>query len=468
MNNKTFGELLRDARLRTTYQTQEAFAAYLDRLGVSYTRKTISQWETNTRKPPNRLTYLKLLKALAEAHGITLITEVNHMLAAAGEGLVTETEQQEHFPTLHFGNLWPNLPNKYHEKLFGREDAVSRLAAELVNPLGKSVIVISGLGGIGKTALAHETAERVLSTGYFTNVLWESAKAEMYEDKHITIRTSRSTDWQSLVHRYATQLGLPIASNFQQVEAEVRFRLRGGGYLVVMDNLETIEAAIEVAHKLHELVNPTASAKPSKVLITSRERLTRLSYTFDYFIGGLEPIPATEFLYQNAESRNIAFIDRDPMIEERIYNTTKGMPLAIILINSQRVAGQTVDEILERIEKTTNERELYQFIYWDLWQKIGVKAQKVLAAAAAFGISSQRSHLMRVSKTEDPPIFDDAIAELVRLSLMEVIHITQTFSSDNRRYDIHSITRWFVNGPLQKEWENYRNSRNHSLGDSLS
>jgi hypothetical protein len=92
---------------------------------------------------------------------------------------------------------------------------------------------------------------------------------------------------------------------------------------------------------------------------------------------------------------------------------------------------------------------LYKYIYMRLWFKLSVPAQKVLIAAAAFASSVARFMLQPVSKTSDDE-FEIAIPELVRMSLVEPSdHLTAA----ERRYSIHSITRWFINSPLRELWE---------------
>jgi hypothetical protein len=59
-----------------------------------------------------------------------------------------------------------------------------------------------------------------------------------------------------------------------------------------------------------------------------------------------------------------------------------------------------------------------------------------------------RSMLQPVSEL-DEVLFNQAVPELVRASLMEV---SQHSLANQKRYDIHAMTRWFVNAPLTDLW----------------
>jgi hypothetical protein len=81
-------------------------------------------------------------------------------------------------------------------------------------------------------------------------------------------------------------------------------------------------------------------------------------------------------------------------------------------------------------------------------------AQKLLIGAATFATTALRSMLQPVSELDDAA-FNQAVPELVRASLMEVSHHSL---AAQKRYDIHAMTRWFVNAPLMELWNRQKGS----------
>lgn len=456
---RTFGILLREARLRAEFHTITAFADYLSTRGLPYSDAAIGHWENDRRLPASREVCLQVLEALAAQAGFTVLDQINDMLQMMHERDVSEAEIALHFPTLETQSSTStalfNLPAMPFLHLVGREEIVAHLIAQLQDGDAKPVIVISGLGGIGKTAIAYEVARQLMQDEHFAGVVWQSAKSEMFTGTVIRHRQAQQMNLQSILVEIAKQLGFEGMEQLPPAELkrQLRARLQAGNYLIVLDNLETVEAAHDVAQELYELISPPVGSQPSRLLITSRERLVEEPFVYDYFVRGLSEPASLELLQLEASSRGADhLLETDDALGSRIVDVTGGMPLALILMVTQSLLGVALDEELDRLEQALDEEQIYRFIYFSIWGKLSIDAQKVLVGAATFGTSARRSHLMRVSQTEESE-FIRACTELVRGSLLEVIPHVQM---DRQRYDIHAMTRWFVNAPLTELWNQQR------------
>ncbi len=450
-DQSTFGTRLRAARLRAGFQTQAAFADHLSTLGLPYSDEAIGHWENDRRKPADRVVALQLLGALAWRDGFHDLAEVNGMLWLLGWRDVSVEEQAEYFPALARAGLPPNLPPRPYDRLVGRDDLVAALAAHLGDPVARPVVVVSGLGGIGKTALAYEVASRVMAAGHFERLAWTGARSEEFVGVAIRARGEQPINLHSILIDLAQQLGFSGLASLapEMLQRRLRGAVRQGDCLIVLDNLETLAAARDVARALHALVSPAAGSPPSKVLITSRERLVDEPFVFDQFVRGLSEPDAVALVELEARNRGAgAVLGDDAALGRRIHAVTGGMPLALKLIVSQYLLGIGLGAELARLESATDEEQLYRFIYFSLWEKLSREAQKVLVGAATFGTSAQRGMLMRVSQVEESA-FDPAIADLVRASLIEVIPGP---GAGQPRYATHAMTRWFVNAPLAEVW----------------
>jgi len=350
------------------------------------------------------------------------------------------------------------LPPRRYTHLVGREKEISDILVRLCSPDNDApaIVAITGLGGIGKTALAREVVERVLTEGVFEGLVWESAKPDELEADTLSVLDRPELTYESLLDAIARQLGLDVLSKLPSRELETRLRaiLHTKSYLIVVDNLETVEAYRALARRLHDLLSPGMPGQPTRALLTSRERLVDLPYLFDYYINGLSKPDSRIFLRQEATDRNaVGLTNAAPGLLDEIFEITQGMPLAMKLVVSQYLLGIAVDTELERL-KGAKEEELYRFLYLRLWFRLSVPAQKVLAAIAAFAASVARFMLQPVSKTRDDE-FTAALVELARMSLVEPSdHATEA----ERRYSIHQMTRWFINSPLRSLWEQQRAS----------
>ena len=393
----------------------------------------------------SKLTELALLSRTALCDEI--IRKVRNGTLSLSEQSLNNVEKHEK----RLSNTILNLPSRRYTRLIGRSEDIEILHSKLYSliPSDPSIIAITGLGGIGKTALAYEISSKVMVEGRFDGLVWESAKSEELESRNIVPIRSPVITKDSLLHSIASQLGYEKIANLSPNEREKQIRalLLNRPYLIVIDNLETIEAYQDLVRYLKGIMLWKTDT-PSRAILTSRERLFEIPYLFEYYVRGLSQQASFEFLKHETESRVVGSILISENLMERIYLVTHGMPLAMKLIVSQYIAGIPLDTELDRLQKA-KEDDLYEFIYLRLWNKLSVPAKKVLVSAASFGSSVSRSMLQRVSRASDED-FENAIPELIRLSLMEASdHATQA----ERRYSIHPLTRWFINAPLRNRWQ---------------
>lgn len=109
--------------------------------------------------------------------GIDDTPQIDAMLAALVRPVLSDEEKANHFPNL--GTSIANLPEKPpYDRLVGRDEVLAAVSQALQATAGKPVVVVSGLGGIGKTAVAYEVVKHVMQPGRFEKLAWETAKSE--------------------------------------------------------------------------------------------------------------------------------------------------------------------------------------------------------------------------------------------------------------------------------------------------
>ncbi len=443
-----FGAMLRAARRRAGFSTIPAFVEELHQERLVYTIEAVGHWERGIRKP-SRETLLSVLRVLVRAAGITTRDEVNGMLNALGYTIISDDEINQYCPQLK--SLPVNLPHIPHYYRFvGRKNTLSFLVDLLGDSKAPKVVAISGLGGIGKTALAREVAMLAVQRGVFTDILWESAKREEFIGVQIRPHSSPAGTLLAILDSYARQLGTEQPpSQFALLLNQIQQMLQSRACLVVLDNLETVAEGREAAAILHQLVSRSID---SRALITSRERLVDEPYVYDHKIEGLPEIESIELLRTDAAQRGAHSLLTNQQLIKQVHTVTGGMPLAIVLIVSQYLMGIALDEELERLKRATNEEELYRFIYFDLWLRLPEPAQKLLVALGTFATGALRVMVQQFTQFDDDT-FLSAVRDLNRVSLLEM---RASPLAHQQLYDVHPMTRWFVNSPLETMWRQHR------------
>lgn len=365
---------------------------------------------------------------------------------------LTANEQVSYF--LQFGVTIRNLLEKPHYvNLIGREKEIEEVQKLLTKTDGQRIVVISGLGGIGKTAIAYEVIVKVMLAKQFDLLLYATLQSEKFFATSIQQVEERHLDLSAVLETYARQAGLLNAANaFSDATIEaLKLHLASARCLLVLDNLETLDGVQDAARELNKLVG----AGKSPVLITSRERLPGESYLVDCYIKGLSEAASRRLIQEEAVARQAdGLLEADDDLLHQRYTTTGGMPLALKLLITQFLIGIPLNEELDRLKGVMDEQEIYTYIYFAIWEKLSEYAINLLIAVATWANPVTRLIAQEQSELGDTH-FNKAIPELVRTSLLEV---SNAVIAAKKTYDVHAMTRWFVNAPLARHWEEQRNN----------
>jgi hypothetical protein len=356
--------------------------------------------------------------------------------------VVAPTGDAEPAGTSPVDSSWPlNVPDEPYYLLPGREQTVNALLEALQMPSGPSIVIVDGLGGLGKTALAAELVRRARVAGVAERVVGDSAKADVFAGGEIVHLQETRLDFDKLLDSIARQFDRWEVPTLRVEEKRVVVAqlLRQQRCLVLVDNLETAVGAHEIASQLQQLLGP------SRAIITSRQHVP-IDNARAVSLHGLDRQDALLFLRSDATQRGIEQIRAatDARLLD-IVRVTGGAPLAMKLVVSQ-ARHLDIDAVLHVLEHA--DQQLYFFVYRQSWQQLTLAAKKLLIYIGRTVVTTVGyDELARTDVARDGAELIAAIEQLVSYSLVEVAVV-----SGRPRYGLHQLTRNFVNSDLPRLW----------------
>ncbi len=333
------------------------------------------------------------------------------------------------------------LPPATYDRLFGVEAHLAALAAVLLAPEGPKLVAIEGLGGIGKTALAHRLMTDLARHGQpFADIGWVSAQQQFLEAANgIRLAAGPALTGQAMIEALVAQLiagtGEVAPSAPERALQALEARLRTAPHLIVVDNLETVADVEALLPTLLRL------AGPSKFLLTSREVFRAQAGLHHFAVPELSEPDALSLVRHEARLHDMPHVAGAGDDDLRpIYATVGGNPLALRLVTGQ-LHILPLAQVLENLREAQGRQaeELYSFIYWSAWQRLPAAAQEILALMPLFAqTGADLAAIRRVSDLAE----DELVAALTHLAKLSLVNVSGDLQT--RRYGIHRLTESFL------------------------
>lgn len=320
-------------------------------------------------------------------------------------------------------------------RFVGRQKEVTQVA-RMVQDRRVRLVTVMGAGGMGKTRLALEVAQRCVGS---------------FADGVCFVGLARVTAADHLAAAIIDALGLRFQEG-ETPEEQLLLHLRDKEALLVLDNCE---------HLLESVAYLTAllQAAPGVTLLaTSRERLN-LSMEVVYVLGGLaveggagveqDHSEAMELLLERARFVRSDFVllpaDREQL--RRICRLTAGMPLALILaagwldvLSPAEVADELargIDILESQLRDLPPRQRSMRATIAASWQRLTPAERDIFAGLAVFrgGFGREAAAQVAGASLRD-------LQTLVNRSLVTV---------SNGRYELHELLRQFAEAELRKD-----------------
>lgn len=381
--------------------------------------------------------YAAKVRHEAESFGVTLV------VTSESTDVVIEEAQPAWVPIRH------NLPTR-STSFVGRDPELLEIARLLEEPQCR-LLILHGIGGIGKSRLALQAAH-------------EQLKSEQFADGIYLILLDTLPDPSLILQSIAEALGLDLQGRVEPLEL-VKRHIKNQSILLVLDNYEHL---LEGAMLTSELLQVCPKLK---ILVTSRERLN-LEEEWLISLQGL-PIPdatglslehaqyadGLQLFAQRAQRTRLNFTISEETLPYalKICQLLGGSPLGIELA-AVWVKTLSLAEIVEEIERslaflstrTRNIPEMHRSIqaaFDHSWELLIPREQAVLRKLSVFRGGFQKEAASMVAAATIP-----VLASLVDKSLLNV--------AQGGRYDMHPLFYHYTQEKLAENLEEETEVRN--------
>ncbi len=370
-----------------------------------------------------------------------------------------------------------NLPKEPYKKFFGREETIEKIAKTLLKG-GTFIASLDGVGGIGKTALAHYFCKNVvIPERRFNYLVWITAKDTVFDPfatesniKHINVHfKGLETLFDTLIELSGFKEEFE-GSPLEERKAFFEEIVKTEPVFFVLDNLETIHDEDFFKYILEDFNLFSGENRHLKVLTTSRKRKKIADHPIE--IEGLSPTKALEMLYYFASKLN-----REPVYD--IINATEYDNLRLIeklgcvpmlieftvaqLSNGTKNRGQIYAELegfpavdsLKDAEKRRNViSEIISFQFQNMYESLSEDHTKVLEYIVAWlknKINHKTHDILNLEKLMN---FTD---DLSRGKLQEILDDLQDhkfITMDEKTLSVNMMAMHFV----QRKYKTYNSA----------
>lgn len=345
-----------------------------------------------------------------------------------------------------------NLP-AIPEPFFGREENINELL-ELISPeIGRNTFVVTGVGGVGKTAMVLQVAHRCLGTSEYSSdensiprfdaIIFVSAKEVCVTPQGVTKHVPLN---QPTMHEIADEICRTLDKS-QHVPPESIVKhaynlLRGQSVLLIIDNFETIKDISAVQGFLLRL--PTGT----KVIITTRH--IGVTHEAPIYLSQLPRSEAFGLIESYGKDLGDLLLTED--LKNKLYEKCAGIPMAMIYAIGQMRLTNSLDIVLDDMADSDNDIAKYFFSRaLEILTDNDPKNILILLAFSLFANHPTSRNILYVAGLKDE-------REIGKkgLRILTILSLIQPLRDDDERFEMNNLTRQYALALLnRKEHRDY-------------
>lgn len=288
---------------------------------------------------------------------------------------------------------------------FGREAEIGEIERRFA--AGARLVTVVGIGGVGKTRLAIETAERLAAPP-------SGAPAGDDRVAFAALAGSRTLEAAVRVVAKAIRAKVPSESKAAQGLAAIGDAMaKRGDFLLVLDNVEQL--GVSAAELVSSILD---RARTAKLLATSREP-TGARAEEKIVLAPLAEDDAKALFVERARAAVGTTVEIGDVDAKAIVTRVDRLPLAIELAASRLELlspKQLLERLSERIDVLADAKATMRATLEWSWDLLDAKERSVLAQLAVFAAPFGIEAAEEVLEIEGDPI--DVIESLLRKSLL--------------------------------------------------
>jgi len=303
--------------------------------------------------------------------------------------------------------------------------------------MATTLLVVTGLGGVGKTSLICGALRRWLKQEAppIERVLWATIE-QGNERTELDRQQKADQALERVLWQLGGQLELPIAelpTNEQRLSAIVGHLLRcWQRFVIVLDHVKS-PADIELVLTVAEPLLPLA-----QIVVTSRRDISH-NQVQRFRLTELKEAHALELLRLEAKRHGY-----EPLADEEaqeLYQEVGGHPLALKLV-AEQVSQMPPAQVLSALHHDSPlTKELYSQVYEPSWQQLSDLSREALFRLMRFPLEGTNwDGLHEVTSICNDAVLSRVVNELITLNLLQVtISATREYT-----YWLHRLTYRFL------------------------
>jgi len=337
-------------------------------------------------------------------------------------------------------NVYHNIPSPPYERFIGRSDSISKVLKALANRR-IFLIGISGIGGVGKSAIAIKVATDLFNSSkpMFSYLIWVSAKRTHLSPEGIMVSDQVFTNLTQLLDIILKTTGFQYECNLTYLDkkAAVIDVLSLDKFLVIVDNFETVNNPQEFLSFFEEIGD---KCHDSKILLTTRHQLGSSEKVVD--LREFTENEYHDFVRYLANSKYFISKRLDDSIVEKLYQITGGLALATEYIVGQLAnSDKNPMHIIERFTTHLSSKDnILDFSFTESFNLLSETDKKVLFAISLLDTPVHNSISFLTGLDEFD--VDESISKLTRYSFINV--------NEDNQYSLLPLTKAFLNTKLEK------------------